>query len=193
MARKKKLPVSKKHSALMPKLAWQKLIQKLMAEHGFKHKYRFADAIDVCHQTISRWLGDNPPLPEPKSFMKVAGSLKISERQLAEMWLAVMNEDSTAYSRGHDAGGEVREPTATYDEMWVVADAKAIEDLDLRDVPVEQRPFLHQHRREILELVREIEELKLRLAARLRATLATFRELYGSAVDTTRLRLPYGG
>ncbi len=197
MARKKD-PVDeeldKKHPALMPKLAWQQLIMELMAEHGFKHKYQLAGAIDVCNQTMSRWLGKKPALPEPDSFIKVATFLKISEAELAARWASFIIRRYGAYPQTQGgAASDIREPAPAYDELELTARVKALEELDLKRMPVEMRPFLHQHRRELLEHVRETEETKKRERSRLKALLDTSRELFDSAADTARLRLPQGG
>ncbi len=185
MARKKKTPVEKEHPALMPKLAWQQLVKSLMAEHGLKHQYSLAEAIGVCDQTISRWLGKKPALPEPDSFEKVAAFLKVSGEELSQRWFSLMGE-RFGYQQQPSAASEVREPAAAYHEPDPLVAAKALEGLDLQNAPPEQRPFLHNHRREILELVAEVEEIQRRLALRLRSMLKSFRDLFQSAADTER-------
>ncbi len=187
-------PVTIDHPALMQRLAWKKLVKHLMEERGFKHQYAFANAIDVCNQTMSRWLGKKPSSPEPKSFEKLAAYLEISLDELAVKWLSFMNARYAPYQQQPAAASEIREPATAYDEPDPLAEAKALEGLDLTHAPLEQRPFLHHHRREILELVSEIEELKRRLALRLRSMLKSFRDLFQSAADTERkLRSTQGG
>lgn len=90
-------PPPKQHPALMAKLAWQELIQHLITEHGFKHQYVFAEAIDVSVQTLSRWLGKKPALPERSSFEKVAACFEMSENDLARMWLSFMSRRYAPY------------------------------------------------------------------------------------------------
>ncbi len=179
-------PVTIEHPALMQRLAWQKLVKHLMGERGFKHQYAFAHAIGVCAQTMGRWLGKKPSSPEPKSFAKLATYLEISQDELAMMWLSFMNARYAPYQQQPAAASEVREPAAAYDEPDPMMEAKALEGLDLKHAPLEQRPFLHHHRREILELVSEIEDLKRRLSMRLRSMLKSFRDLFQSAADTER-------
>ncbi len=179
-------PVTIEHPALMQRLAWQKLVKHLMEERGFKHQYAFAHAIGVCAQTMGRWLGKKPSSPEPKSFAKLATYLEISQDELAMMWLSFMNARYAAYQQQPAPASEIREPAAAYDEPDPMMEAKALEGLDLKHAPLEQRPFLHHHRREILELVAEIEDLKRRLSMRLRSMLKSFRDLFQSAADTER-------
>ncbi len=187
-------PVTIEHPALMPRLAWHALVKHLMTERGFKHQYAFAHAIGVCAQTMGRWLGKNPPAPTLKSFAKVAAYLEISQDELAVMWLSFMNARYAAYQQQPVAPSEVREPAAAYDQPDPMIEAKALEGLDLKHAPLEQRPFLHHHRREILELVSEIEDVKRRLSLRLRSMLKSFRDLFQSAADTERkLRRAQGG
>ena len=188
----KAISSSKEHPAKMPKLAWQMLIRHLMAENGYRHQYLFADEIDVCHQTMSRWLGEKPPLPGPESFSKVATFFDISEEELAVKWLHFMNERYAAYGQDLGADSEVRERAANDYDRDLLAQAKALDDLDLRTAPLEQRPFLHNQRREILELAAEIEEFKQRFASRLTLMLTSFRQLFQSATDTAR-KTPHRG
>ncbi len=179
--------VPKDHPVQMPRLAWQELIQSLMAERGIKHQNAFAEAIKVCDQTIGRWLSDNPSLPKPGSFAKVAAFLEISEEELAKRWYLVMGE---RFGYQHQSAGatEVREPTAAYDQPDPLLEAKALDKLDLKLVPQEQRPFIHRLCREAMDLAGEIEDNRQRLILRLRSMLKSIRDVFQSAADTERKR-----
>ena len=185
MAREKKAPVEKDHPALMPKLAWQALIKDLMAEHGFRFQNAFAEAIDVCDQTIGRWLGAKPALPEPESFKKVADFLEISEQELSKRWFWFMGE-GFGYRQQPAATSEIREPAAVFDEPDPLLQAKALEGLDLKKVPLDQRPFIHLLRRDIVESATELEKNHQQLTFRLRSMIKNLRDLFQSAVDTER-------
>ncbi len=185
MARKKKIPVEKEHPALMPKLAWQKLIKDLMAEHGYQFQNAFAAAIDVCDQTIGRWLSEKPSLPDPDSFGKVAAFLKISEAELSKRWFWFMGEPF-GYRHQGAATSEIREPAAVFDEPDPLLQAKALEGLELKNVPSAQRLYIHHLRRDILTLATELEENRQRLTLRLRSMIKNLRDLYQGAVDTER-------
>ena len=185
--REKREPPREDHPALMPKLAWRDLIEHVIAEHDFKHKYRFAEAVDVADQTISRWLGKRPPLPDYVSFERVAVGLGISLEELAARWAAFMSQRyAAAYMPGAAADSDVKEPAPGYDESDLLAQAEEIGRYDLNAVPVEQRPSLFDLGREVRELVAEFEEARRRFLSRLRVMLRRFRQVYQGAVDTAR-------
>ncbi len=183
---------AKERPALMPNFAWKELIVDIRVKRGFKYKYLLAEALEVCDQTISRWLSENPPSPNPESFTKVADYLKISEDDLARKWLSFMNQSYERYQ--HAPSGIIRESAAAYGEPDLVEQAKVLKRLDLGNVPLEQRPFLHLERREILELAAEVDDFKKRFSSRLKSMLTSFRQLHRSAVDTARqMKSIHGG
>jgi transcriptional regulator with XRE-family HTH domain len=185
MAKKKRPRYPKEHPALLPKLAWQELIQHLMATHNIKTQCDFAEKVEVTEQTVSRWLGDRPAIPDPSVFEKVARAFDIPESQLESMWLSFMNRHD-AYPQGPAADSEIAESSPAYDAQELIAQAEALEQFSLDVVPLDQRPPLHQLRRHIFDLVSHHDETTKRFNALLRLMISSFRRLFQSAIDTAR-------
>ncbi len=174
-----------KHPTLLPQLAWQALIKDIMAEHGFKRQNAFAEAIDVCEQTIGRWLSAKPSVPTPASFDKVAAFLEISGDELAKRWFWFMGEPF-GYRHQDAEANEIREPAATYGEPDPLLEAKTLDQLDLKDVPMVQRLPAHHLRRDILEYAADLEDTRQRSILRLRSMIKNLRAFFHGAADTER-------
>ena len=169
----------------MPQDAWRDLIRYLMAKHGIKHKSQLATAIGTCDRTVRRWLGEKPAVPEEGSLEKVAAWAGMPVEELLRLWTLFMVKLNNPYQSDLEVVSEIREEAGLYDGQHnPLTEARSLLSLELRNVPPEMAPPLHQRR---VNLVDEVEKT----IAGIREKIADYRDLYKSAVATAmRTQLP---
>ncbi|MCP3961883.1 MAG: helix-turn-helix domain-containing protein [bacterium] len=169
----------------MPQDAWRRLIEYLMAEKGVKNKTQLAKALGICARTVARWLGEKPAMPEVKSIEGVAAWSGMSVLELRKMWTRFMMEQNGIFETAPELAGEIAEEPGVYGQARdYLAESGALEDLDMRNVPIDIVPALRQERAEIVE---DVEQTVTRLGKRING----FRRVYAGAVDTAlRTQLP---
>lgn len=172
---------------------WKELIERLMEERDLRVQYKFAEAVGVSVQTVSRWMQKkNPEGPKPPSLAKVARFMGISSEQLKWVWARYMVERQKPYAFefDFDLGSEVKEAAASYDGPTLFDRVKAVTQLDLSAVAPEQLPSLQKMRAQLQNLVVASEATLRQQTAMIEATLAAYEEVYQGAVDVARREAP---
>ena len=165
----------------MPQFAWQMLIRELMTEAEIQSQEKLAEAITIHSQTVSRWFSKKPSAPSAKSIRKVAAFAGLSEGELRWRWSQHMRHRYAQYD-SNKGTENVREDASTPAGLDVLAEARALAELDLREVVPEQAPSLHQMRDRMSQLADAGETV----IAALRSLVASYAAVYEGARDSAR-------
>lgn len=157
-----------------------------MAKRGITVSKAFADVVDVGEKTVRYWLHDPPSDPKDENVEKVALWYGKPVEKIYEMWTIFMVQLNKPYQSDDELVSEVGEAAGVYGQPDILAEAKDLEKLDLRNVPPELALTLHEER---AELIRFIEVTMAELWSRIKR----YRKHYKNAVALAiRTRLPQG-